>query len=374
MHKPACHHSPEWPPGMWDVQTVMTGGAAAMVDFDEIHRSRPSPRSCRGVARYAAPPTAKGTAHANRFVRRPQSRRCVSDARRDSGGRWVRRSAPGGVMTFALDDEDVRAVLAAALSAGAEFAEVYAEQRRSRTVRLDDRRIESLTSGRDRGAGIRVQRGAQTAYAYTNVLSRHALLDAARVAAAGVQGSSETSVADLTHQVPQVMHPAAKDPFAVDGTGLVAIVREAEDAAWSVSAELRQVTVIWADTGQDVYLANSEGVRLTEGGSAPAWWSRLSRHAATPSRPATTVPARPWAWSCSTASRPPTSVARRRSRRYTCWTPDPRPPASCRWSSRPGAAACCFTKPVATVWKPTSWRSRPVCTGDARVSESGHRC
>ena len=167
-------------------------------------------------------------------------------------------------MTFQLDDADVGAVLQAALSGGAEFAEVFAEQRRARTVRLDDRRVESLSSGRDRGAGIRVQRGSQTAYAYTNLLTRDALVEAARVAAAGVQGSAQTAVADLTEQVAAVTHPVTKDPFEVDGLGLVAIVREAEDAAWSESADIRQVTIIWADVGQDVYLANSEGARMTE--------------------------------------------------------------------------------------------------------------
>ena len=167
-------------------------------------------------------------------------------------------------MTFRLDDADVHAVLTAALAAGADFAEIYAEQRRARNVRLDDRRIEDLTSGRDRGAGIRVQRGSRTGYAYTNLLTRDALVDAARVASAGVTGSGSTTVADLVDATPAVRHTAARDPFEIDGRRLVEIVREAEDAAWSVSSEVRQVSVIWADTRQDVFLANSDGIRVTE--------------------------------------------------------------------------------------------------------------
>jgi TldD protein len=167
-------------------------------------------------------------------------------------------------MTFALDDADVRAVLQAGLGAGADFAEIYAEQRRARNVRLDDRRIEDLTSGRDRGAGIRVQRGTQTGYAYTNLLTRDALVDAAKVAAAGVAGSAQQTVADLVDAAPGVVHAAERDPFEVDGRRLVEIVREAEDSAWSVSGEVRQVAVIWGDSRQDVFLANSEGTRVTE--------------------------------------------------------------------------------------------------------------
>lgn len=163
-----------------------------------------------------------------------------------------------------LEDGDVRAVLDAALAQGADFAELFVERRRARNVRLDDRRIEDLTSGRDRGAGIRVQRGRQTAYAYTNVDDPASLIAAAEVAAAGVQGSGRVTVADLTEVAPQVRHLAQRDPVEVDGRGLVDIVREAEDAAWSVSGDIRQVSVIWADTRQDVFLANSDGTRLRE--------------------------------------------------------------------------------------------------------------
>ena len=167
-------------------------------------------------------------------------------------------------MTFRLDDGDVRAVLAAALGGGADFAEVFAERRRARNISLDDRRIEDLSSGRDMGAGIRVQRGAQTGYAYTNLLTRDALVEAAQVAAAAVQGSASQTVADLVDARATVVHAASKDPFDVDGRRLAEIVREAEDGAWSVSGDVRQVSVLWADTRQDLFLANSEGTVVTE--------------------------------------------------------------------------------------------------------------
>ena len=47
-------------------------------------------------------------------------------------------------------------VLAGAVSTGADFAEVYAEDKRSTSAGLDDGKVEQVSSGRDRGAGIRV--------------------------------------------------------------------------------------------------------------------------------------------------------------------------------------------------------------------------
>jgi TldD protein len=163
-----------------------------------------------------------------------------------------------------LDDVDVRAVLEAALSGGGEFAEVYAEDRRGRTVTLDDGRIEDLVTGRDVGAGVRVLRGRQTAYAYTNVLTRDALVAAARIAAAGVRGQGHATVADLRTATPPVTHPARIDPLGAEGEVLAGLVREAEEAARSYAGTVRQVTVFYTGSSREVFLANSDGHRSVQ--------------------------------------------------------------------------------------------------------------
>ena len=86
-----------------------------------------------------------------------------------------------------LDRDLVQEVLVSALSTGAEFAELYAEERRSTSARLDDGRVEDLSSGLDRGCGIRVLIGDTTSYAYSNRLDRDALFRAAETAAAAAR-------------------------------------------------------------------------------------------------------------------------------------------------------------------------------------------
>ncbi len=219
-------------------------------------RTRATPRS-RPPCRRCAPTSWSGGAR-RRGGRRDRPRAVRAAARRGVAAR--RR----GRMSAMLDDADTKAVLSAALSGGGDFAEVFAETRRGRNLRLDDGKIEELVSGRDRGAGIRVLRGRQTAYAYTNVLTREALVDAARVAAAAIQGQAQTRVADLTTATPAVTHPAERDPLAADRPALVRIVQTADDAARGVDGAVRQITVLYADATQDLYIANSEGHRSTE--------------------------------------------------------------------------------------------------------------
>jgi TldD protein len=66
-----------------------------------------------------------------------------------------------------IDQAVLQRVLTRALRTGGDFAEVYVEDKRSSSAFLDDGRVEHLTSGRDRGAGIRVIDGETTGYAHT---------------------------------------------------------------------------------------------------------------------------------------------------------------------------------------------------------------
>src|SRR6187402_1095212 len=114
-------------------------------------------------------------------------------------------------------DHDVCArVLSAAMRSGGEFAEIYAEDKRSTSAGLDDGRIEQLTSGRDRGAGIRVVAGETTGFAYTSDLSESGLERAASAAAAAAsQGGGGVRTVALTKSAPHRPNTIKQDPDSV---------------------------------------------------------------------------------------------------------------------------------------------------------------
>ena len=163
-----------------------------------------------------------------------------------------------------LDDADLHTILATALSGGGQFAELYVEQRRSRSVSVDDGRVEDLVTGLDRGGGVRVIADGRTAYAFTNLLTGDALVEAARIAAAGVSGSHTARVADLRTVEPPYTHPAAKNPSGLDGSGMADVVRRIDASARDVDGAVRQVGATYGDITQDVLLVNSEGHRHNE--------------------------------------------------------------------------------------------------------------
>lgn len=98
-----------------------------------------------------------------------------------------------------IEESTLSEVLATGLSGGAEFAEVFVEDRRSTSAVLDDGRVEDVATGRDRGAGIRVVVGESTGFAHTTDLSPEGLNAAARTAAAAARdGKGGATMVELT--------------------------------------------------------------------------------------------------------------------------------------------------------------------------------
>ncbi|MGI9579169.1 MAG: TldD/PmbA family protein, partial [Microthrixaceae bacterium] len=159
-----------------------------------------------------------------------------------------------------IESDVIEAVLAAGLDGGGEFAEVFAEDRRSTSALLDDGRVEELTSGRDRGAGIRVVSGDTTGFAHTADLSEKSLVAAARTAAAaarGAKGSKE--VVDLSHVGASNPSTVQIQPEDVDKATKVELLGRAEAAARSTAAEITQVSARYADSRRRILVANSDG-------------------------------------------------------------------------------------------------------------------
>ena len=170
------------------------------------------------------------------------------------------RDVPGVVARSSLES-----VLAGALRSGGEFAEVFVEDRRSGSARLDDQRVEELVSGRERGAGIRVVNGDTVGFAHTADLTDTGLARAAAAAAAAAKGSGATP---RTIALPDA--PRAHDndvvvlPDAIAKSRKIELLRLADDAARSEGAAIRSVSASYAEGRRRIVVANSDGLYATD--------------------------------------------------------------------------------------------------------------
>ncbi len=160
-----------------------------------------------------------------------------------------------------IDQDVLERVLSRAVRTGAEFAEVYAEDRRGTSAGLDDGTVEQVNSGRDRGAGVRVVAGETTGFAYTSDLSEAGLLTAAEAAAAAArQGGDVIRTVALTDGPRRVVSPVDTQPDTVSTAAKVELLNRMNDAARSSGASIAQVSASYADGRKRFLVANTDGV------------------------------------------------------------------------------------------------------------------
>ncbi|HUZ19926.1 MAG TPA: TldD/PmbA family protein [Acidimicrobiales bacterium] len=160
-----------------------------------------------------------------------------------------------------VDPAAVERTLAAALARGGGFAEVFVEDRRSTGISLDDRRVEELASGRDRGAGVRVVVGETTGFAHTADLSERGLLAAAEAAAA-VARSGGPGVRTVALEGRDVPSPStvAIAPETVPKATKVELLQRADETARAASGSIVQVSAGYGDSRRRILVANSDGL------------------------------------------------------------------------------------------------------------------
>jgi TldD protein len=164
-----------------------------------------------------------------------------------------------------IDDATVARVLRQALTTGGEFAEVFAEDRRGSMVALDDGRIEDISSGRERGAGIRVVAGNTTGFAHTADLSERGLLKAAEAASAAARnGGGGTREVALSRSQPPSPSTVDVLPASVGKGRKVELLQKADAAARGSGGAVRQVRAFYRDSRRQVLVANSEGVLASD--------------------------------------------------------------------------------------------------------------
>ena len=160
-----------------------------------------------------------------------------------------------------IDQDVLERVLAGATSTGADFAEVYAEDKRSTSAGLDDGRVEQVTSGRDRGAGIRVVAGDTTGFAHTSDLSEAGLTAAASsAAAAAARGGGGVRTVALTAIPPHRPNSVVHRPDSIEKARKVELLDRMNDAARSFGPEIVQVSAGYGDSTKRVLVANTDGV------------------------------------------------------------------------------------------------------------------
>ncbi len=166
-----------------------------------------------------------------------------------------------------IESPVVERVLARGLQHGGDFAEVFVEDRETSSALLDDGRVEQLSTGRERGAGIRVVAGETTGFAHTADLSEAGLLRAVEAASAVARaGGMARSGSPVAFGGPDGRgRPDFGDaPITLSKADGLELLRRADDAARSAGDAISQVQVGYGASRRRVLIANSDGLWATD--------------------------------------------------------------------------------------------------------------
>jgi len=150
-------------------------------------------------------------------------------------------------------------LLSAAMSRGADFAEVYVERAISTAVSLEEQKVKSAQTGLTQGIGVRAISGGKVGYAYSDDLEDEALFRAAQTAALIAQSGVATQPVKVSRS-PSPMFYRVETPLSdVEVSLKVDLVVRANRAAHRFDPRVKQVMATYADQTKRIWVANTDG-------------------------------------------------------------------------------------------------------------------
>lgn len=155
--------------------------------------------------------------------------------------------------------------LDAALSTGADFADIFVEDTYSSNLSVLNSRPDKAIVGQLYGAGIRVVFGTEVVYVTTSDLSEKGLLKAALIAAQSQKANASKIIQPIHLSNPgqfDSIHTFGDKPWEINRDKKMAWLNSADQHARSLSTHVTQVEAALNEKFQKVQIVNSRGVSV----------------------------------------------------------------------------------------------------------------
>ncbi len=160
---------------------------------------------------------------------------------------------------FELTEAMVREVMDAALSQGGEYCDVYFQHTLSNYIGLEDKAVNRAFSDVSLGVGIRVLKGDQTGYSFTEELTPKAMKLAAKTAAAIANGVKKAGPQGLSlHEHPNY-YPVETSWEEVGIDRKIPTLQKINDTIFSLDPRVMKSTIWFINETSYVLIATSEG-------------------------------------------------------------------------------------------------------------------
>ena len=163
---------------------------------------------------------------------------------------------------FEVSTEMLQKVIATAMSKGGDYADLFFEHKTSNNIGLEDGKVNRAYSNIDFGVGIRVLKGDQTGFAYSENIALNDMLIAAKMAANIANSNAEFSQDAVIEKLPANYYNVTRKWDNVSVKDKVPFVQKINDKVFSLDEKVIKVNAFLNDETSYVLFYNSEG-RLT---------------------------------------------------------------------------------------------------------------
>ena len=151
-------------------------------------------------------------------------------------------------------------VLQAAVSTGADYAEIYVENTVNHSINMIASKVDTVKDTVVAGAGIRVYKGLRSVMASTVDTSEAGLLRCAKQAAEALgEGTAQIDIV-LKERIFGDIHPVRIVPQSVTNKEKVEILKAGYFAAKNYNEAVTQVSGTLLDVDHNILIANTEGI------------------------------------------------------------------------------------------------------------------
>jgi TldD protein len=165
--------------------------------------------------------------------------------------------APGG--ETAIDAQLAQRLLAVALEAGGDYADLYFEFRVGADYTLEEEQIKTVGRGVTLGLGVRVTKGDATGYAYTEDLAWERMVHAARIAGQIASGGKAHDPVAIAPVSTADHYPVAAPTLVASPLDKLALLRAADRAARAVDPRIVKVEASLTETLKEILVVTSTG-------------------------------------------------------------------------------------------------------------------
>ncbi len=165
---------------------------------------------------------------------------------------------------FGIDEDTIRKVMTEALNSGGDYCDLFFQNTLSNSIRLQDNIVSAASTSVQLGVGIRVIKGNQTGYSFTEDISLSSMKKAARTASGIASGSVQKSLQALESPTLQNYYETNMTWEEVGIQERIGMMTGMNDAVFKLDPRVVKANIYFSDSDSYILVANSEGVIATD--------------------------------------------------------------------------------------------------------------